>query len=93
MLADPAFCELAHTIGLASLGADEKTIWHLTKIYWYTVEFGVVREEGEIRAFGAGVLSSFGELDHMRTGADSDRVILLRCLNTRTGWLIWGLLV
>lgn len=32
MLADPAFCDLAHTIGVASLGADEKTIWHLTKV-------------------------------------------------------------
>jgi phenylalanine-4-hydroxylase len=36
------------------------------QVYWYTVEFGVVREGGEIKAFGAGVLSSFGELAHMR---------------------------
>ena len=34
----------------------------------YTVEFGVVREDGEIKAFGAGVLSSFAELAHMRSG-------------------------
>eukprot|EP00884_Botryococcus_braunii_P008605 jgi/Botrbrau1/17746/Bobra.0127s0010.2 len=56
MLADPAFCDLAYTIGVASLAANEKQIWHLTKLYWYTVEFGVVREGGEIRAFGAGTL-------------------------------------
>lgn len=31
----------------------------------YTVEFGVVREGGDVKAFGAGVLSSFGELQHM----------------------------
>ncbi|KAK9823527.1 hypothetical protein WJX72_003415 [[Myrmecia] bisecta] len=68
MLADPAFCDLAFSIGVASLGADEKQIWHLTKIYWYTVEFGVVREDGIIKAFGAGVLSSYGELEHMRKG-------------------------
>jgi len=44
----------------------------LTKIYWYTVEFGVIREKtgntidgNEIKAFGAGVLSSFGEIQHM----------------------------
>ena len=61
MLADPAFCDLAYAIGLASLGADEKQIWHLTKIYWYTVEFGVVREDNEMKAFGAGILSSYGE--------------------------------
>ena len=32
MLADPAFCALAQAIGRASLGADEKQIWHLTKV-------------------------------------------------------------
>lgn len=55
MLADPAFCDLAYTIGVASLAATEKQIWHLTKLYWYTVEFGVVREDGDIKAFGAGM--------------------------------------
>ena len=54
MLADPAFCDLAHSIGVASLCADDKQIWHLTKIYWYTVEFGVVREGDAVKAFGAG---------------------------------------
>ena len=54
MLADPAFCGMAHAIGVASLCADEQQIWHLTKIYWYTVEFGVVREGGAVKAFGAG---------------------------------------
>ena len=68
MLADPAYSELVHRIGLASLGASEKEIWHLTKVYWYTVEFGVVRQGDDIRAFGAGILSSFGELEHMKQG-------------------------
>lgn len=68
MLADPAFCDLVHQIGIASLGADDATIWHLTKVYWYTVEFGLVREGGEVKAFGAGVLSSFGEMQNMAQG-------------------------
>ena len=54
MLADKAFCDMVHSIGVASLCADDKQIWHLTKIYWYTVEFGVVEEGNEIKAFGAG---------------------------------------
>ena len=33
MLADPDFSAMAQAIGIASLGADEKTIWHLTKCY------------------------------------------------------------
>ena len=68
MLADPGFCDLVHHIGIASLGADDKTIWKLTKIYWYTVEFGVIKEYGDIKAFGAGVLSSYGEMQHMASG-------------------------
>jgi hypothetical protein len=34
-------------------------------VYWYTVEFGVVREGGDMKAFGSGILSSFGELEYM----------------------------
>eukprot|EP00245_Coleochaete_scutata_P008778 TRINITY_DN2742_c0_g2_i1.p1 TRINITY_DN2742_c0_g2~~TRINITY_DN2742_c0_g2_i1.p1 ORF type:complete len:162 (+),score=30.28 TRINITY_DN2742_c0_g2_i1:65-487(+) len=70
MLADPDFANLAHAIGLASLGASEKEIWHLTKLYWYTVEFGTVMEDGQVKAFGAGLLSSFGELQWLQSGAN-----------------------
>ncbi|KAK9915267.1 hypothetical protein WJX75_006868 [Coccomyxa subellipsoidea] len=68
MLADPDFCDMVHSIGVASLCADDSQIWHLTKIYWFTVEFGVVLEGDEKKAFGAGILSSYGEMEHMRTG-------------------------
>lgn len=70
MLADPEYADLAWVIGQASLGASEKDIWHLTRLYWYTVEFGTVKEGQGIRAFGAGLLSSIGELMHMRHGTD-----------------------
>ena len=35
------------------------------QVYWYTVEFGVVREGSDIKAFGSGILSSYGELEYM----------------------------
>ena len=54
MLTDPAFSDMVFHIGLASLAADESQIWHLSKLFWYTVEFGCVREGGDIKAFGAG---------------------------------------
>jgi phenylalanine-4-hydroxylase len=46
-------------LGLDALGRGQ--IHRLARLYWYTVEFGLAREEGGLRIFGAGILSSFGE--------------------------------
>lgn len=54
MLADPAYSDLVQSIGIASLGATEKELWHLSRVYFSTVEFGALLESGEIKAFGAG---------------------------------------
>ncbi|HEX7721178.1 MAG TPA: phenylalanine 4-monooxygenase [Pyrinomonadaceae bacterium] len=39
----------------------------LSRVYWFTIEFGVLREDGEVKAYGTGLLSSAGELDEMRS--------------------------
>jgi phenylalanine-4-hydroxylase len=61
-LVHPAIAELSRVLGAAAESATEEEMIRLDRVYWYTLEFGLVEEWGEVKAFGAGLLSSAGEL-------------------------------
>ncbi|CAN5923703.1 aromatic amino acid hydroxylase [soil metagenome] len=61
-LSDERYARINELFGTATLAADETSVERLIRTYWYCMEFGVVREGGALKAVGAGLLSSFGEL-------------------------------
>src|SRR3546814_6071062 len=70
-------------LGLQAL--DHGALHRLARLYWYTVEFGLARENGAIKIYGAGILSSFGESHYSLESAKPRRVDfdLERVLRTR----------
>ena len=64
LLATPTFSELHHLAGEATHRLrDEDNLEFLSKVFWFSLEFGVVIEGGSPRAYGAGLLSSYGEIE------------------------------
>lgn len=67
MLASPRFAALYEAAGRASLRAtSSEALESFSRVFWFTIEFGVVWERSELRTYGAGLLSSYGELDEFR---------------------------
>ncbi|MEC3954855.1 phenylalanine 4-monooxygenase [Nocardia sp. CDC153] len=66
-LASPRFAALYETVGAAVKRIEtERALKFLADVFWFSMEFGVLREHGEVRCYGAGLLSSYGEIEEFR---------------------------
>lgn len=62
LLSDPRFAGFGHAIGQTGLRAAKEDYSWLIRLYWFSIEFGLTRENGEIKALGSGLASSPTEL-------------------------------
>jgi phenylalanine-4-hydroxylase len=63
LLSNTVFSNFVHEfgkLGVAMLNNEEKLL-KLQRLYWFTIEFGLIQEDDTLKAFGAGIISSFGE--------------------------------
>jgi phenylalanine-4-hydroxylase len=67
LLADPTIAEVKRLAGEAARRCETaEGLQFLADVFWFTIEFGVMWEHGELRCYGAGLLSSFGEIEEFR---------------------------
>ncbi|HET7370728.1 MAG TPA: phenylalanine 4-monooxygenase [Gammaproteobacteria bacterium] len=61
LLTDPRFAEFTHAYGKAGLSASKEDRVMLARLYWFTVEFGLMNTANGLKTYGAGIVSSVGE--------------------------------
>ena len=86
LLFDPVFADYLQAYGRGGLKAERLgAIEMLSRLYWYTVEFGLIETAAGLRTYGAGILSSGGELPYCIDSGEPNRIRfdLLRIMRTR----------
>ena len=88
LLMDPVFADYLQAFGHGGVkahGIGEEALMLLTRLYWYTVEFGLIRQDDGLRIYGSGIVSSKGESIHClesdapnRLGFDLERIMRTR---------------
>jgi phenylalanine-4-hydroxylase len=87
LLFDPVFADHMQEYGKGGLKAHRLgACEQLSRLYWYTIEFGLIRQRGGLRAYGAGILSSPGELPFAVESAQPERLPLDIERVMRTGY-------
>ena len=88
LLMNPVFADYMAAYGRGGVkahGIGEEALVHLTRLYWYTVEFGLIKQKDGLRIYGSGIVSSKGESIHClesdapnRIGFDLERIMRTR---------------
>jgi phenylalanine-4-hydroxylase len=72
--ADPTFADFLQTYGKAALLTDDPMhTERLARLFWFTVEFGLIRENDQLKLYGSGLISSPGESKHALDSEEVDR--------------------
>ena len=72
--ADPVFADFLQTYGKAALHTNDPVhTERLARLFWFTVEFGLIHEDGKLKLYGAGLISSEGEGHHSLESPEVDR--------------------
>ena len=84
----PAFADYMQAYGRGGVkahGIGPEALVNLTRLYWYTVEFGLIRQHDGLRIYGSGIVSSKGESIHCLDSAAPNRIgfDLERIMRTR----------
>lgn len=64
------FAQLNRAFGRAAKKLPDERIHEIERVYWFSLEFGAVKEDGELKVYGAGLLSSFGEVERFQKEAE-----------------------
>lgn len=88
LLMNPVFADYMAAYGRGGVkahGLGAEALLNLTRLYWYTVEFGLIRTSGGLRIYGAGIVSSKGESIHCLESSAPNRIAfdLRRIMRTR----------
>jgi len=88
LLLNPVFADYMQAYGCGGVkahGISADALTNLTRLYWYTVEFGLIREDAGLRIYGSGIVSSKGESIHCLESPAPNRIgfDLARIMRTR----------
>ncbi|MEL6801714.1 MAG: phenylalanine 4-monooxygenase [Pseudomonadota bacterium] len=83
LLTNPAYCDFVERFGQTAVSLGKGYSWRLFRLFWFTVEFGMIETPQGIRAYGAGIVSSPSEAAHACGGVAEVRPFdLMKVLRT-----------